>query len=91
VRGCGGLVPFHRLVEHLLARVGGHGRLQEPGAIPISHGDFRWSGAAIAAVRSGGSTGNLQLVFIVPLVAYSYVAFDGLKGHRIRRDGQAAF
>ena len=30
-------------------------------------------------------THNLQLSFIVPLIAYSYVAFYGLKGHRIGR------
>lgn len=33
------------------------------------------------------ATHNLQLSFIVPLIAYAYVAFYGLKGHRIgRRD-----
>jgi len=31
------------------------------------------------------STKNLQLSFIVPLIAYSYVAFYGAKGHRIGR------
>ena len=30
-------------------------------------------------------TGNLQLSFVVPLVAYAYVAFYGWKGHRIGR------
>ncbi|HEX5220258.1 MAG TPA: sugar MFS transporter [Verrucomicrobiae bacterium] len=30
-------------------------------------------------------TGNLQLSFIVPLIAYAYVAFYGAKGHRIGR------
>ncbi|MDB6019535.1 MAG: Fucose permease [Pedosphaera sp.] len=30
-------------------------------------------------------TGNLQISFIVPLIAYAYVAFYGLKGHRIGR------
>ena len=31
-------------------------------------------------------TRNLQISFIVPLVAYSYVAFYGLKGHKIGRE-----
>ncbi len=31
-------------------------------------------------------TGNLQISFIVPLIAYAYVAFYGLKGHRIGRN-----
>jgi FHS family L-fucose permease-like MFS transporter len=31
------------------------------------------------------ATQNLQISFIVPLVAYAYVAFYGWKGHRIRR------
>lgn len=30
-------------------------------------------------------TNNLQMAFIVPLIAYSYVAFYGLKGHKIGR------
>jgi FHS family L-fucose permease-like MFS transporter len=30
-------------------------------------------------------TGNLQLSFIVPLIAYAYVAFYGAKGHKIGR------
>jgi MFS transporter, FHS family, L-fucose permease len=30
-------------------------------------------------------THNLQISFIVPLIAYAYVAFYGLKGHRIGR------
>jgi FHS family L-fucose permease-like MFS transporter len=30
-------------------------------------------------------TGNLQLSFIIPLIAYTYVAFYGAKGHKIRR------
>jgi FHS family L-fucose permease-like MFS transporter len=30
-------------------------------------------------------THNVQLAFIVPLIAYTYVAFYGLKGHRIGR------
>lgn len=29
--------------------------------------------------------GGLQISYIVPLIAYSYVGFYGLKGHRIRR------
>ena len=36
------------------------------------------------------ATHNLQIAFIVPLIAYSYVAFYGLKGHRIGRDRQPA-
>jgi FHS family L-fucose permease-like MFS transporter len=31
------------------------------------------------------ATKNLQLSFIVPLIAYSYVAFYGAKGHKIGR------
>ena len=31
------------------------------------------------------ATKNLQLSFIVPLIAYAYVAFYGAKGHRIGR------
>ena len=31
---------------------------------------------------------NMQVAFIVPLIAYSYVAFYGLKGHKIGRDRQ---
>jgi FHS family L-fucose permease-like MFS transporter len=30
-------------------------------------------------------TGNLQIAFIVPLIAYAYVAFYGLIGHKIGR------
>jgi len=33
-------------------------------------------------------TGNLQISFIVPLIAYAYVAFYGAKGHSIRRKEQ---
>jgi MFS transporter, FHS family, L-fucose permease len=33
-------------------------------------------------------THNLQIAFIVPLLAYSYVAFYGFKGHKIGRDRQ---
>jgi FHS family L-fucose permease-like MFS transporter len=29
---------------------------------------------------------NLQVAFIVPLIAYAYVAFYGIKGHKIGRD-----
>jgi FHS family L-fucose permease-like MFS transporter len=35
------------------------------------------------------ATKNLQLSFIVPLMAYAYVAFYGLKGHRMGRKAQA--
>src|SRR5205814_7211627 len=35
-------------------------------------------------------THNLQISFIVPLIAYSYVAFYGLKGHKIGRERQVA-
>jgi len=34
-------------------------------------------------------THNLQISFIVPLIAYAYVAFYGAKGHRIGRPGKA--
>ncbi|HSY19014.1 MAG TPA: sugar MFS transporter [Candidatus Acidoferrales bacterium] len=30
-------------------------------------------------------TGNLQISFIIPLIAYAYVAFYGLKGHKVGR------
>jgi FHS family L-fucose permease-like MFS transporter len=30
-------------------------------------------------------SGNLQFSFIVPLLAYAYVAFYGAKGHKIGR------
>jgi len=33
---------------------------------------------------------NLQAAFIVPLIAYAYVAFYGWKGHRIGRGNPAA-
>jgi FHS family L-fucose permease-like MFS transporter len=36
----------------------------------------------------GGNEKGLQLSFIVPMVAYAYVAFYGLIGHRIGRDRQ---
>jgi MFS transporter, FHS family, L-fucose permease len=36
------------------------------------------------------TTHNLQFSFIVPLVAYAYVAFYGWKGHRIGRKEFAA-
>ncbi|HEU5397304.1 MAG TPA: MFS transporter, partial [Verrucomicrobiae bacterium] len=36
------------------------------------------------------ATGNLQAAFIVPLLAYAYVAFYGLKGHRIGRSPRPA-
>ncbi len=35
-------------------------------------------------------THNLQSAFIVPLIAYAYVAFYGWKGHKIGRPNQAA-
>jgi FHS family L-fucose permease-like MFS transporter len=35
--------------------------------------------------RIADLTHNLQLSFLVPMVAYAYVAFYGLKGHRIGR------
>jgi FHS family L-fucose permease-like MFS transporter len=35
-------------------------------------------------------TKNLQLSFIVPLIAYAYVAFYGAKGHKIQRKQPAA-
>jgi FHS family L-fucose permease-like MFS transporter len=35
-------------------------------------------------------THNLQVSFIVPLIAYTYVAFYGLKGHSIGRDKPTA-
>jgi FHS family L-fucose permease-like MFS transporter len=35
--------------------------------------------------RVADLTHNLQIAFIVPLLAYSYVAFYGMKGHSIGR------
>lgn len=35
-------------------------------------------------------TGSLQLSFVVPLLAYAYVAFYGAKGHRIGRERLAS-
>ncbi len=34
-------------------------------------------------------TGNLQISFVVPLIAYAYVAFYGAKGHRVGRQAAA--
>jgi FHS family L-fucose permease-like MFS transporter len=39
--------------------------------------------------RIADTTHNLQLSFIVPLIAYAYVAFYGWKGHRVGRHTQA--
>jgi FHS family L-fucose permease-like MFS transporter len=40
----------------------------------------------------GGNERGLQISFVVPMIAYAYVAFYGLIGHRIGRakltDGQ---
>ena len=36
------------------------------------------------------TTKNLQISFIVPLLAYAYVAFYGAKGHSIGRNKQSA-
>jgi FHS family L-fucose permease-like MFS transporter len=33
-------------------------------------------------------THNLQISFVIPLIAYSYVAFYGLKGHKVGRNNQ---
>jgi len=40
--------------------------------------------------RIADITHNLQISFIVPLIAYAYVAFYGLKGHRIGRGNETA-
>ncbi len=40
--------------------------------------------------RVADVTGNLQIAFIVPLIAYAYVAFYGLKGHKIGREHELA-
>lgn len=48
-------------------------------------------GGAILPPLLGGVadlTHNLQIAFIVPLIAYSYVTFYGLKGHKVGRDRQ---
>jgi len=36
----------------------------------------------------GGNAHGLQISFIVPMIAYAYVAFYGLIGHNIGRDRQ---
>jgi FHS family L-fucose permease-like MFS transporter len=36
--------------------------------------------------RIADLTGNLRISFVVPLIAYSYVAFYGLKGHKVGRN-----
>jgi len=38
--------------------------------------------------RIADLTRNLQFSFIVPLIAYAYVAFYGWKGHRVGRGPQ---
>jgi len=38
---------------------------------------------------AGGNDHGLQISFIVPLIAYAYVAFYGWIGHRIGRQIQA--
>ncbi len=45
-------------------------------------------GAAILPPLQGhiADLGGLQISYIVPLIAYSYVGFYGLKGHKIGRD-----
>jgi len=50
-------------------------------------------GGAVLPPLMGGIadvTHNLQVAFIVPLVAYAYVAFYGAKGHSIGRKQVAA-
>jgi len=39
--------------------------------------------------RVADLTHNLQIAFVVPLVAYAYVAFYGWKGHRLGRERRA--
>jgi FHS family L-fucose permease-like MFS transporter len=50
-----------------------------------------FGGAVLPALqgRIADVTHNLQLSFIVPLIAYAYVAFYGWKGHRVGRSTQA--
>jgi FHS family L-fucose permease-like MFS transporter len=38
----------------------------------------------------GGNEKGLQFSFIVPMVAYAYVAFYGLLGHKVGRDREVA-
>ena len=37
--------------------------------------------------RIADLTRNLQISFLVPLIAYAYVAFYGWRGHRMGRAG----
>ena len=39
-------------------------------------------------INKGGGTSGLQISFIVPMIAYAYVAFYGLIGHKIGRGRQ---
>jgi len=47
-------------------------------------------GGAVLPVTLGrvADVWNLQVSFIVPLIAYAYVAFYGWKGHRVGRSAQ---
>lgn len=40
--------------------------------------------------RIADATGNLRLSFLVPMLAYAYVAFYGWKGHRVGRAAERA-
>ena len=41
---------------------------------------------SVARSSSDVAAKNLQISFIVPLIAYAYVAFYGLKGHKVWRN-----
>ena len=43
------------------------------------------SGKDRGSFHQGGNEHGLQISFIVPLIAYAYVAFYGWKGHKIGR------
>jgi len=47
-------------------------------------------GGAVLPVTLGrvADVWNLQVSFIVPLIAYAYVAFYGWKGHKVGRSAQ---
>ena len=50
--------------------------------------DSTWSGSMLQLLGTVADHINMQVAFIVPLIAYSYVAFYGLKGHKIGRERQ---
>ena len=68
-----------------------HGRAQGPGLLAAGHGGPGWrtvpplQGKIADILLKGGNEHGLQISFIVPMIAYAYVAFYGWKGHKIGR------